>query len=896
MKNKGLPYLFLRLVILLVSQCSTEKNTIVTRTYHNITSHYNILFNARQAMLKGETKIEESYEEDYTQLLPVFRYAEMEDAGSVKPDMNRVIEKCTKVIELHSLTVKPKRTDGIFERDKSFYKKNEYNKWIDESYFLIGKANFYLKEYAKASKAFNRVINLYKQSSSRMNSLLWLSRVNIAQGDYGEAAHILQQMQNKEEIPESMLDEYYASYAHYHIVQEEYEQAIPYLEKTIEHSSKKNKEARYNYILAQLHRRAGEYQLAAESYEQVVRKNPPYEMVFNAQVQRASLMDVGSGKSEEVKKELRKMLKDDKNIEYQDRIYFALAQIAEKEGNIDQAVEYYTLSAQKNMGNTNQRVMSFLALADLFFQRKDYAKAQAYYDSTASFITDDYPNSQEILRNTRNLNNLVSNLNVINREDSLQRLAKMDKATRDKLIAGFIKEHKEKQRQKELERQEQLQNRRFSQNNQRFQTNQSASGKWYFYNPSALSYGQSEVQQKWGRRKLTDNWRRKNKQNSEEMQIEQVEEEEQKEETPSQQNNYSKTDPRYYTEAIPETEEEIEKSNEQIARALYQAGKIYHEDLDNPEKAVEMFKELIRRFPDYDKVLPAMYDLYSLNRELNNASQAENYKQRIIRDYPESNYARVLKNPNYGQELEAEKNQREIFYSQTFDFYQNGNYDKVKENCQYALNNYQESDLIPRFAYLNALATGKLSGRQAYRKELNQIMEKYPETGVSQKAEETLAMLEKIELERATADDSEQQEGRKQAEEEQEEEQLASEELYQLDTSETHYFVVLAKNSVDYNQLKFNLTNFHIDNYKLDQFTIEKEQFNENFQNVVVKSFESAQPTIKYYQQIEADEKVFDDFKKGEYRFFIISECNYKTLMSERSVGIYLQFFNQHYQ
>ena len=39
-----------------------------------------------------------------------------------------------------------------------------------------------------------------------------------------------------------------------------------------------------------------------------------------------------------------KMLRDDKNIEYQDQIYYALGNLAAKEGNITKAIENYKKS------------------------------------------------------------------------------------------------------------------------------------------------------------------------------------------------------------------------------------------------------------------------------------------------------------------------------------------------------------------------------------------------------------------------------------------------------------------------------------------------------------------------------------------------------------------------
>ena len=58
------------------------------------------------------------------------------------------------------------------------------------------------------------------------------------------------------------------------------------------------------------------------------------------------------------------MLHDDKNIDYQDQIYYALGNLAIKEGNEEKALEYYTKSVEANKGNEQQKIRSYLTLAN----------------------------------------------------------------------------------------------------------------------------------------------------------------------------------------------------------------------------------------------------------------------------------------------------------------------------------------------------------------------------------------------------------------------------------------------------------------------------------------------------------------------------------------------------
>ena len=116
--------------------------------------------------------------------------------------------------------------------------------------------------------------------------------------------------------------------------------AAHYLTKAITHTKNKDKRSRLTYILAQLYLKQSDYKNASHYFSQVIKMKPPYELYFNAQISRALAYDVNSKNKDEVKKMLEKMLKDDKNIEYRDQIYYALADIAFKEWKDDLAVDY----------------------------------------------------------------------------------------------------------------------------------------------------------------------------------------------------------------------------------------------------------------------------------------------------------------------------------------------------------------------------------------------------------------------------------------------------------------------------------------------------------------------------------------------------------------------------
>jgi len=68
---------FLLVITLLIANgCTNQKNTTVTRAYHNITSRYNVMFNGKEALKEGRQNIYEGIEDDFTEILPVFPHSD----------------------------------------------------------------------------------------------------------------------------------------------------------------------------------------------------------------------------------------------------------------------------------------------------------------------------------------------------------------------------------------------------------------------------------------------------------------------------------------------------------------------------------------------------------------------------------------------------------------------------------------------------------------------------------------------------------------------------------------------------------------------------------------------------------------------------------------------------
>ncbi|MFP4469956.1 MAG: tetratricopeptide repeat protein, partial [Bacteroidales bacterium] len=498
--NPGAGLVLLVLLVSILSSCSTKKNSFTRRVYHNLTAHYNAYWNGNESFEEGVRTIEEDVKDNYTTVLPVFKYGSEQDAQSIYPNMDRAIEKASKVIQRHSM----------------YFKRKEWVRWIDDSYMLIGKAYFYKKEFSSARRTFEFITNRFSKEDSRFEAELWLARTYNQSGEFEKAESVLDNLNSSirnGEAPSDIEKDFTRIYANFHILQQEYAEAIEYLQRAIELNRRKKDLNRLRFILAQIYQELGDLQAAAKLYNQVIRKNPPYEMAFNARINLAKTYDAKSSNRSAIVKELNKMLKDSKNEEYRDQIYFALAEIYLKDKQEDQSIEYLTLSVASSMDNDFQKSISSLRLADIYFTHSDYSRAQAYYDTAMQFLPPEFPNYEELTKKTSVLTELITNLQTIQVQDSLQSLAQMPETERNAIIDELIKKIAEEEaRLAEEERERQRTLSMLEQTNRQQNRDIQQSGGWYFYNPSAVSFGYTEFQKKWGRRKLEDLWRLSNKQ------------------------------------------------------------------------------------------------------------------------------------------------------------------------------------------------------------------------------------------------------------------------------------------------------------------------------------------------------------------------------------------------
>ncbi|MFN8205870.1 MAG: tetratricopeptide repeat protein [Bacteroidales bacterium] len=873
--------LSLFIFLLAVQSCSVKKNTWMSRNFHAVTTHYNIFFNGNESFKAGLLKIKRSFKDDYTRNLPVFTWSDDNIAKSITGDMDRTIKKASKIIALHSIKTKPELKKGLItEKEKAFYDRNEFNRWIDDTYLLMGKAYFYKHDYKLALETFRFVSKQYDYEITHYEALIWVARTNIEIREYAEARRVLEDIENDKSFPEKYQADLSSTWAHLFVVTENFKKAQPKLEEALAREKKKENRLRWTYLLAQLSSLNGDPAKASEYYSAVIRMNPPYEMVFNARISLAANYAEGSD-AEAIRKELMKLLKDEKNKEYRDQVYYALGNLSQKEKQEADAIRYYQKSAATSTNNNRQKAISYIAIADLYFNRPDYIQAAAYYDSAVGFVDEkSFKNYKQITARASYLSKLAENVKIVQFEDSMLVLSRMEMKDLLVVIDNAIaevnrKEQEERQRQAEKMLAEQI-DAGFDQGPGL--QDPTVAGKWYFYNSTIRVQGETEFKRKWGNRKLEDNWRRKNKNVVLSSEPTAGEGEEGKATEEKTKKVYSNKSREFYLQNIPFTDSMKLAAGMRTEKALYNAGLIYKDNLKEPELAAKSFNDLIIRFPDREYELPACFALYQIYSDQNNTAQANLIKNRIISKYPDSYFAHILLDPDYFKQLEEEQKKPVRFYEATYARFLAGDFSTVLVDADTGITRYPKAGLTARFLYLKALSFAKMGNKDTLRSLLNTIISKYPKEEVAASASNIIAYMDNKFPETKIKED----------------EKIATE-IYSFMPEEKHLFAVVISSRSNMNQLVFNLINFNLDNFEKLNLNVEGALFGKSESMVTVKTFTGMTDAMRYASKIEEFKDIAKDVNSPTVNQFVISESNLATLKKDQVLERYLRYYEKNY-
>ena len=749
------------LLLLLLTACgSTKVNTAQSRFYQAFVTRFNVYHNGHEAYKEGLASQEQSHKDNYMEIIPLFPISKESTRSAGGGSFDKAIEKSQKAVKLHSIKQKPKKKDNreLTEKDKQWYAKKEYNPFLHNAWMLMGKAQFQKGEFLEAASTFSYITRLYSDEPE----IVAEARMRMAQcyaeleWNY-EAENLLTQMQ-RDTIPYQLAEEYNAIMASHLLLQERFEEAVPYLEKAVKRSgrSKKQKTREY-YLLGQIYKHVGNKAQAYKAFGKAIKQNPPYELEFNARIQQTET--VSGTTAPKMLKTLKRMAKDVNNKNYLDQVHYAMGNIYLAQRDTTNAIAQYEKGAELSTRNGVEKGILLLQLGQIYWDRADYVDAQRCYGEAIGLIDKEHKQYDVVNLRSTILDELVEHTVAIDLQDSLQHLATLPEEQLyeviDNIIAEVIRQEEEAKKAEEdaalMAQREEALGEAQAKGPQMNTPTAAGMGdnSWYFYNMQLVEQGKKDFQQKWGRRKLEDNWRRANKSVLADEAFEEVnyDDDEESEELSDSIASDSTvvdlapdslvTDPhdrRYYLQQIPFTEEQLAESNAILEEALFNAGIIYKDKLEDFMLAENTFGRLNTQFPDFDRTDEVYYNLFLMYSRWKRWDDAERYRALLTEQYPTSDYTLTINDPDFMTSAIHGKHIEDSLYAATYTAYMEGLFSEVEANAAISGEKYPLGAHRPKFMFLDAMGRLQQGDQSGFLEELKEIVSKYPENEISELA------------------------------------------------------------------------------------------------------------------------------------------------------------------
>jgi hypothetical protein len=892
-----------------------------------------VYFNGNEAFKEAYKSQLENHAENYSEMILMYPVSALpKDKANSGGPFNKAIEKAVKAIKMHSIQTKPDKKTGK-QNDpgyREFMSRTEYNPFLHNAWTLMAKSQFHNGDFSEAAGSFSYISRLYEtQPEISVAAKIWKARCYSELGWYYEAEDILAKL-NNDQLPKKQTDWFSTVYADFLIKQKLYAEAIPYMKIAVKSEKNKYQRTREKYLLGQMYAATGQKDLAYEMFSEVAGSTAPYILQLSAQIRQTEVYPGGNIKK--TSKKLEKMTKTAKNKPYLDQIYYALGNVYLTVPDTAKAIESYESGVEKSASGGIAKAMNQIRLGDIYFDLRKYVKAQPNYSEALSQLKKEDAAFPRVSRRSEVLDALVVHVEAVELQDSLLRLSRMTEEERlvvvRKIIDDLIKKEEEEKKKAEtdeyLAQQESIQAERQAAANAKKPQQPSVPGiagsneSFYFYNKQAVALGKNTFQQKWGRRKLEDNWRRKDKESS---LPEMTESDDWTAETDSaaagtdspdlpadslageaaadaaekQSLSEDPKDPQFYLQQIPVTEEDIAAANLIVADGLFNMGVIYKDMLEDCDLAMETFDSLNIRYPENENKLKTYHHIYLMYWKQDDMATANLYKSKIRSEFPESDLALAMTDPDYEYNQKMMNVRQDSLYQKIYNEYMDGNPAVIREIYEEVASKYNQSKLMPKFMFINALSFVQTQEPDTFKILLKQLVEKYPNEDVSVLAGEIMKGFQQG-LMLGSGDNSLTKSGLFNMRLGTVDDALPDSATAFTDNANMPHklLFIFPKGSLNENLLLFTIAGFNFGNFMVNDFDLQKTDINDEIGSLEIAGFNNLSEVMQYYKMINQPSGYAGEL--GQTVVIVpISQDNYTTLMKGKSLNDYMLFFEEHF-
>lgn len=565
------------------------------------------------------------------------------------------------------------------------------------------------------------------------------------------------------------------------------------------------------------------------------------------------------------------MLREGKNAEYKDQIYFALAQVQFRAGSEENGILALKQAMANSPEGSFQRAEAAYMLAELYYKRKDYIPAYNYYDTTSRSMQKADERLAAVTARSQQLKDLATNMQTYELKDSLLMLSNWPYEKQREWV--------QQERKEELEAANASQDKKPAAGPSVINANKIAKSNFALYSPSQLKRGERDFKKRWGDRPWADNWRRSSGDGFD-TEGPDFASNELPPVTEQDVSNFLKK------AGVPADEASKKATEKELRDALFMVATLYYERLGENELSLNKFKELQERFPGHPRELEALFSMYNIAGATGQTALAAECKRRILDQYADSDIAKSLQDPNFLNAKEKDLKAINADYERIYAMIRAGKSEAAYADLEKVAKKYGANNpLKARFALLGAICQGGMQGQKAYVQALRAVVTSFPNTDEEQKAKEMIAILTGEEVKGS---------GKKPIAAGEADEELNK--IFENDLAQGHYILISFDNpSAKVNSFKGAISNYNKKYYSLLRLNVSSLMLDGKFPTLIVRKFKTGKEAQEYYKTVEGNKEFLGEDAPAHQVYFI-GQNNYRTILQKRNFADYKRFFAQTYQ
>ena len=692
------------LIIILFLGCSTQKNKNLNKRYHSTVSTYNVLFNGNESINEGKESFLKSYKEDFWEILPVEPIESTNKIITVDGLENKSFlkaeEKAAKAIQKHSMLI-----GGV-----------QYNPKTQDAYLMLGRARYLDQRYVQAIDAFNQVYKLNIENEVWKRSVIWKARSNIRLEQELVAVELLQELLKNKKNSSEIVAKAYSVLSMAYLKLNKTNEALKTLEIAQRNAKDKNHKARLLYIKGQLYEKQNEIDSAKNSFNKILnfKRKISRNIYINAKVKALLYSE-----SLNSKKEFLKLIKNEENKPYLDKIYYNYSKLLFSTGSVAMAKNFLNMSIKENPADKKLKSKAYIKFSELNFNDTNFLTAGRYLDSTLQVLDKKSKEFWFYERQKKGIQKVVDLEENLIFYDSLIRLSSYDKKKLDEILKSISTENK--QRSEKSSSNEVRQDRVFKKTN------------FYFYNDKIVAFGIKSFKSVWGNRERNTYWRSEKSILKNNISSDNTANEEGSNKLVSE----NETQFLELYKDIPFSELKKDSLNNLIDLSKLELAELYTFKYKNYKLGETVLNQYLSKDPNSNRATKAKYLLYKLYKIQNNEKYIK-IKEDIIASDSLSRFAKILlKDPD----MLMDENKSLALRDSLAKMFNNQDFEKIIKSVDLNIDIVEKEEIKVDLELLRAQSYGRLEGIEKYTELLKEISKKYSENKTAIDLNKTISMI-----------------------------------------------------------------------------------------------------------------------------------------------------------